>query len=337
MGVLLPFVLLWLPYFAVLKRYHLVLSEGHDFQGEYYTHFMAEGGNVSSPRIQFVVFGDSTARSVLAPKKMKDLFGVNLALNNGTAQTAYVGLQAFLARRPAPNCVLFATQYNYRRNYQEFFRGLVRYQVFGPLELQRMWFFSRAHDVFPANQMSWLSFTIASARAWLRLDEIPLANLDNLFNERGAKLLEREDRFEARLESRRGFQHFSRDSILPESSFFREELHAAFLSPFRPSPSEDFYIYELARLARANGIRFFLALLPVADSDQLKLVAPHIKARRQHLTQLAQNNADIQFIPVPETWPWAEFRDFTHLNTRGARRMTKALHQAMAGPCGRIP
>ncbi|MGE0525854.1 MAG: hypothetical protein AB7P49_02245 [Bdellovibrionales bacterium] len=333
MGVLLPAFLIWALYFTFILHFHIATHQISLLRSEYYSRFMSGKVRKAYPRIQYVMFGDSTARTALNPRQITSHFGVNLALNNGSIQTSYFGLRKYLQIFPPPGCVLIATQYNYKRNYRKFHPGVARFWIYDPLDLQEIWFFSRAHGVFPASEQGWLSFTTDSLRALFRLDDIPLGEIRSAFQRRERRKIREKVSPRRGIEYYRGHQSFDADRVLPESKFFREELHGWFRIPFEPSDSEDFYLNEMARLTAEAGTQLILVPLPVAESDYFEATRPHLRDRNAHFARLAQANPRIQVVSLPETWKRSNFLDFNHFNSLGAAEMTSVIQQILSEKC----
>jgi hypothetical protein len=286
----------------------------------YLNKFFQEDLPKQYPPIGLVVLGDSTSKSAVNPTNFKYLFGVNLALNGGTALTAYHVLERYLASYPHPKCVLYVSQYNWKRNYGDFFHKTIFYSNLDWHNFKRVWEIGVENGIYPATDYTHAGYLLAAARTRLMLDELPLNLIQELVMEHRPRKLHRALEMKRRMINNRGFQDNTIKRPLTEPRFFNE-MHAAFLEPFEAYASEDFYLRALARLSRENKIHFFYAMLPVAESGYVRMSEPHLQLRNAHFRELFATEAGAINIPLPSTLPSDYYYDFTHMVRDGANAL----------------
>jgi hypothetical protein len=329
----LPALIVWGLYFGFLKRYYKDIF-ATSASSDYFTKFFEGKASRRYPRVNLVVLGDSTSRASINPTDFRDLFAVNLGVNGGTALSAYYILERYVREHRAPDCVLYVSQYNWKRNYTYFFGKVVFDGSLDWPAIHHAWKAGADNGVFPATEYSHLGFLLKAARTDLMIEELPL----NLMQEfiLGKFPLRRKKAKMMRQSSirNRGFQNNNIKKVLPEDRFFNEG-HADFLQPFEAYPTEDFYLRRLAELANESQIKFFYVTLPVADSQYVEQTAEHFKRRNAHMKQVLSSVPGAEQIPLPATLSREHFLDFTHMVREGADIVRSMAEPYLIKACGR--
>ncbi len=330
-GFLLPVLIIWAVYFGFLTK-HFQDIFLFSASSEYLNRFFKEDFARLYPPIDLVVLGDSTSRSAVNPTDFKDLFAVNLGVNGGTALSAYYVMERYVRANPKPRCLLYLSQYNWKRNYGDFFHKAIFYGNLNWDNFQRAWEVGAENGVFPATEYTYPEYVIKALRTDLLVDELPLNLIQEFVTGRYPRKARKAKMMKRSAIKNRGFQDNAIKRVLPEERFFNE-MHAAFLRPFQAYPSEDFYLRRLAEFAKANGIQFFYAMLPVAQSDYVEDAAEHLKQRNAHLETVLNSIDGVHQIPLPVTLSRSYFFDFTHMVREGADQVRPLLDPYLKKAC----
>ncbi len=318
MGFVLPGFLVWLVYYAFVSCFFLQIFRFTGSRAEFTREFFDSHLSATYPPIDLVVLGDSTAKSALNPLSMNYLFGINLALNGGTALSSYHLLERYLRDHPKPKCVLYVSQYNWNRNYAYFFDRIVNQRSLGFRELFAIWRFGYQHGIYPRTELTTLSFFLSSLRYYFYVGELPLNLIQKAI---GRNLIARQAKWEANSRQmiiNRGFQNNELRRVQPEHKFMNPELHAAYLAPFSANITEDFYIGALIERTEKLGIKLLWAMLPLADSDHYVAAEVHQRERDIHVLRMMQNRPHVIQVPMPTKFPRKYYFDFTHMVPEGA-------------------
>lgn len=331
-GFLVPIVLIFVAYYALVTAYFDEIFR-YSIRSMYFRMFFERELPKNMPKIDLIILGDSTARASVNPLEFNSIFAVNLGVNGGTALTAYHVLDRYNQNYGAPKCVLYISQYNWKRNYSSFFSKVVFYRYLNWENIENIWKIGAENGVFPATDYTMLGFYTRVVRNWLYIDELPL----NLIQQAYFQPKGPEQRMRFRTAVRyvlyeRGFQSYRTQRVLPESQFFNEN-HVDFLNEFEAYETEDFYLHQLGELAEKTGTYLFYAFLPVADGSRASEVLPHIEARNDHMKDVLSDAKTAVPIPLPLTLPRKYFHDFSHMNVDGAKYLTDLLAPHIESRC----
>jgi len=330
-GYIAPAAVLWLVYYSVLSAFFVELFGFSAARAQYVKEIFSEPEAHKISPADLVVIGDSTAKSAVNPLAVNYAFTLNLGVNAGTALTSYAVLKRYLQQFPKPKCVLYIAQYNWERNYGDFFPKVLFYDTYDWRDLPSMWLTGKREGIFPADQYTTAGFFINALRTELRINELPV----NLMQERIFRWWEgRGNKWrKARREmvKLRGFQNNDVRRLLPEDEFFKVETHSALLASFRAYPAEDFYLRALIDLAEREQVRLIYAFLPLAESENTEAATPHRMVRDAHMRAIFGRKGIELFLP--STYPRQHFYDFTHLSPEGAVHFQPFLDPTLSQWC----
>lgn len=318
MGFALPGFLVWLIYYSFVSYFFLQIFRFTGSRAEFVRQFFDTNLSATYPPIDLVVLGDSTAKSALNPVSMNYLFGINLALNGGTALSSYHIFERYLRYHPKPKCILYVSQYNWSRNYADFFDRIVTQRSLGFRELFAIWRYGYQHGIYPRTELTTLSFFLSGIRYHFYIGELPLNLIQKAVRRNLVKGLAIWDLKRREMILNRGFQDNELRRVQPESKFLKADLHDAYMAPFYSNETEDFYIRALVEGTEKLGIKLLWAMLPVADSDHHVAAEVYQRERDLHVLRIMQNRPHVIQVPMPTKFPRKYYFDFTHMVPEGA-------------------
>lgn len=331
-GFLLPIVLIFLAYYGLVTVYFDDIFK-YSIRSMYFRTFFERDLPRNMPTIDLLILGDSTARASVNPLEFESVFAVNLGVNGGTALSAYHVLDRYNRTYGPPKCVMYISQYNWKRNYNSFFTKVVFYQYLNWENIKNIWEIGVKNGVFPATDYSKFGFFTRIVRTWLYIDELPLNLIQEAyFQPKGPDQRLRIRTARLYVMRERGYQSYRNHPVLPESHFFNDN-HVEFLNKFEPYETEDFYLQQLGELAEKTGTYLFYAFLPVAEDSRAEEVRPHIESRNEHIKNVLSGSAMAVQIPLPLTLPRQYFYDFSHMNADGAKYLRTLLEPHLEARC----
>lgn len=330
-GLLIPFAVVVAIYYGLISAFWYAMFHQIALRTEFSRDFLQQTPIDGDRPISIAIFGDSTAKSALRPESMISLNAVNLAMNGGSVMTAYHQMLTYLEQRPAPNCVLIATQLNWHHNFQIFFSKVLFEHSLTTEDIQRIWAIGEAKKIFPADEMNAATYYFKSVRSWFALNALPLKELQEAMFV--GPQLDKWAQTRERMMVWRGFQPNNPKTIVPEEKFFTAETHSSYLGSFDASSTEDAYIQMFGELAKEKKFRLIFAILPVAQSDYVSRSAAFLRRRDAHLRGALSKIPGTLIIKQRKTMPRALFYDFTHLNTAGAKKYTTEILPTLESNC----
>jgi len=333
MAFVLPGLIVWAIYYSGVSYFAPQIFKFGGSRAEFPRQFFEADLAKNYPPIDVVILGDSTARSAINPVEIDYLFAVNLALNGGTALTSYHILERYLRTHPKPKCVVYVSQYNWDRNYGYFFERIVFYRLLDPVSLFDVWKMGIQNGVFPRTDYSTVGFFTASLRQYLYLGELPANLIQEAIQYYTPERAAHYNSLGRKNVYYRGFQNNELRSPQPESVFFTDERHGAYLGPFVPYATEDFYLRALIERTGKLGIKLLWGSVPMADSEHYTAAKIHQASRDLHVLKIMQNNPHVIQVPMPKSMPRQLYFDFTHMEPEGARALRPYLDSSLRENC----
>lgn len=280
---------------------------------------------------ELVILGESGAKVGFDPRLMDEPFTINLSILYGNALSHYQTMASYLERRKAPPCMALLSQHEWKRSYVHFFGNLVKQGAFNAKDMHRIWKDGKQHALFPQTHFNLLNYWGSYFLQAAYLYEIDFRRLQLAL--RTSTPISKLKRERLKYEEARGYVSWNNSTPPDDSAFFRETDNQALFTDFEPSPTEDHYIKELAKLAQQHRILMLIGETPVAESATAEKNVAFRRQRNLHLRNLLREFKSVRFLDLPATLPRENFLDFTHANSLGAKILSEELSRQVRGLC----
>jgi hypothetical protein len=268
------------------------------------------------PGVEILIAGDSRAHAALLPERLGP-GARSIALAGATAIETHALLRRYLEHHPPPRTLLLSIAPYHFEKADVFWGWTIKWKALRTPEALEIFQRAEAFGDPVLGEPDERSLSLRFAR--LRLNYVG-DYARELRNSRTGTRGARFRREYAQVTAARGHAPYGED---PENAEPNRE--AGDPDGFQTSPLLDSYLRDTLALAARHDVRVVYAAMPVNQASWRRIEPGYLAAYHRHVVQLAAEHPSADFRGFLWTLPDDHFGDASHVNERGARRVTDWL------------